>query len=510
MQWLQMCGSLLLVVGVSGCMVGPNYRPPSVPVPDAWSEAPSQAAARTAATAQWWTTFQDPLLESLIARAVQANWDLRTAEARVREARALRGVAVGELGPTINVSGSYTRQRFSENAATLPSGTGSSSAPSGGISSFTPEQNLFQTGFDARWEIDLFGGVRRSIEAASADLAASQEGLRDTLVSVLAEVARNYVEVRGFQRRLAIAQENIKAQQDTLEITRARFDAGLTSELDVTQAASQLATTQSQLPSLETSVKQGMHRLGVLTRQAPGALLAELSTATAIPTAPSEVLVGLPAELLRRRPDVRQAERQLAAATARIGVATADLYPKLSLTGALGLESVKLADLAQGASRFWSVGPTLSWPIFDAGRIRANIAVQDARTEQQLSMYEQTVLKALEDVENALVAYSREQMRRVKLADAVVANQQAVALANELYRTGLGTFLNVLDSQRALFASQSDLAQSEATISTDMVALYKALGGGWETLAPTPEGPNTQAIAYEKASGENMSSGRKQ
>jgi len=264
--------------------------------------------------------------------------------------------------------------------------------------------------------------VRRSIEAASADLAASQEGLRDTLVSVLAEVARNYVEVRGFQRRLAIAQENIKAQQDTLEITRARFDAGLTSELDVTQAASQLATTQSQLPSLETSVKQGMHRLGVLTGQAPGALLAELSTAAPIPTAPPEVLVGLPAELLRRRPDVRQAERQLAAATARVGVATADLYPKLSLTGALGLESVKLADLAQGASRFWSVGPTLSWPIFDAGRIRANIAVQDARTEQQLSTYEQTVLTALEEVENALVAYSREQTRRVQLADAVAAD----------------------------------------------------------------------------------------
>jgi len=231
---------------------------------------------REAVTAQWWTTFKDPLLDSLIARVVQANRDLRTAEARVREARALRGVAVGGLGPTINVSGSYTRQRFSENALTLPSGTGSNSTSSGGVSSFKPEQDLFQTGFDARWEIDLFGGVRRSIEAASADLAASQEGLRDTLVSVLAEVVRNYVEVRGLQRRLAIAQENIKAQQDTLAITRARFDAGLTNELDVTQAASQLATTQAQIPSLETSLKQGIHRLGVLIGQAPGALLAEL------------------------------------------------------------------------------------------------------------------------------------------------------------------------------------------------------------------------------------------
>jgi NodT family efflux transporter outer membrane factor (OMF) lipoprotein len=214
------------------------------------------------------------------------------------------------------------------------------------------------------------------------------------------------------------------------------------------------------------------------------------------------VPVGLPSDLLRRRPDVRRAERQLAAATARIGVAVADLFPKLSLTGSLGLQSVNLADLPQGASRFWSIGPTLSWPIFDAGRIRANIAVQDARTEQQLSTYEQAVLKALEDVENALVAYSREQMRRVKLADAVAANQQAVALANELYRTGLGTFLNVLDSQRALFASQSDLAQSEATIATDIVALYKALGGGWETFVPTPEDQNTRAVASEKVRGD--------
>jgi multidrug efflux system outer membrane protein len=278
MQWLQMCGALLLVAGVSGCTVGPHYRPPSVPVPEAWSAASTQEA-REAVTAQWWTTFQDPLLESLIARAVQANRDLRTAAARVREARALRGLAAGALGPTITVSGSYTRQRVSEHALTQPSATGSSGTPGGGTPSSTPEQDLFQTGFDARWEIDLFGGVRRSIEAANADLTASQDGLRDTLVSVLAEVARNYVEVRGFQRRLAIAQENITSQRDTLEITRARFDAGLTNELDVMQAASQLATTQSQLPSLETSVQQGMHRLGVLTGQAPGALLAELSTA---------------------------------------------------------------------------------------------------------------------------------------------------------------------------------------------------------------------------------------
>jgi NodT family efflux transporter outer membrane factor (OMF) lipoprotein len=334
-------------------MVGPNYRASQAPVPATWSEAqPAGAEAREAEIAQWWTTFKDPMLESLVARAVQSNWDLRTAAGRLREARALRGVAAADLWPTINTSGSYTRQRASENAIPLSLGAPSSGAP-GGSTSFLQglklEQDLFQTGFDASWEIDLFGGVRRSIEAADADLAASQEALRDTLVSLLAEVARNYVEVRGLQRRLAIAQENLPSQLDTLALTRARFDAGLTSELDVAQAASQLATTQSQIPPLETSLKQGIHRLGVLIGQAPGALLTELSTSAPIPMGPSEVPMGLPAELLRRRPDLRQAERQLAAATARIGVAVADLYPKLSLTGSLGLESLKLADLAQGA-----------------------------------------------------------------------------------------------------------------------------------------------------------------
>lgn len=427
------------------------------------------------------------MLESLIARAVQSNWDLRTAEGRVREARALRGVAGADLWPAIDVSGSYTRQRASENAIPLALGGvggSTSGAPAPFLRGLKLDQDLFQTGFDASWEVDLFGGVRRAIEAADADLAASQDNLRDALVSLLAEVARNYVEVRRFQRRLAVAQENLKAQQDTLELTQARFHAGLTSELDVEQAASQLATTRSQIPPLETSLKQGIHRLGVLLGQAPGALLEELSTAAPIPTPPPEVPVGLPAELLRRRPDIRRAERQLAAATACIGVAEADLYPKLSLTGSIGLESLQLADLPKGASRFWAVGPTLSWPIFDAGRIRANMAVQDARTDQQFSAYRQTVLTALEDVENALVAYGREQTRRTQLAEAVEANRRAVGLATDLYRAGLGTFLNVLDAQRALFASQSDLAQSEAAVSTDVAALYKALGGGWETLAP--------------------------
>jgi multidrug efflux system outer membrane protein len=482
MRTSHLTGGLLLLMGVVGCTVGPNYRRPDVQVPATWS-AGSDADVTTQPRniTRWWKTFNDPELDGLIERAVQSNLDLRLAEARLREARALRGITASDQWPTINISGAYTRNRQSENVSPAQVGSLNGSSPTGAAPSGTLEQDLFQTGFDASWEIDLFGGVRRSIEAADADVAASVEDLRDVLVTLLSEVARNYVEVRGFQRRIDIAADNIRSQQETLELTQARFDAGLTSQLDVVQAASQLATTQSQVPTLDAALKQGIHRLSVLLGLAPGALLSELSRASPIPPVPPEVPAGLPADLLRRRPDMRRAERQVAAATARIGVAVADLFPKLSLTGTLGLQSNLLADLPLGSSRFWSVGPTLSWPIFDAGRIRANIQVQNAREEQRLTQYEQVVLTALEDVENALVAYSREQTRGSILAEAVEANQRAVELANELYIRGLGDFLNVLESQRSLFASQRDFAQSEVTMSSNLVALYKALGGGWQS-----------------------------
>jgi outer membrane protein, multidrug efflux system len=475
-------GGLLLLLGIVGCTVGPNYRRPDVQVPATWSASANDGVTtQSREIARWWKTFNDPELDGLIERAVQSNLDLRLAAARLREARALRGVAASDQWPTINISGTYTRNRQSEHVLPAQGGALNGSSATGAVPSGTLEQDLFQAGFDASWEIDLFGGVRRAIEAADADVAASVEDLRDVLVTLLSEVARNYVEVRGFQRRIDIAADNIRSQQETLELTQSRFDAGLTSQLDVVQAASQLATTQAQVPTLDTVLKQGIHRLSVLLGLAPGALLSELSQESPIPPVPPEVPAGLPADLLRRRPDVRRAERQVAAATARIGVAVADLFPKLSLTGTLGLQSNLLADLPFGSSRFWSVGPTLSWPIFDAGRIRANIQVQNAREEQRLTQYEQVVLTSLEDVENALVAYSREQTRGSRLAEAVEANQRAVELANELYIRGLGDFLNVLESQRSLFASQSDFAQSEVTMSANVVALYKALGGGWQS-----------------------------
>jgi NodT family efflux transporter outer membrane factor (OMF) lipoprotein len=341
--------------------------------------------------------------------------------------------------------------------------------------------DLFQTNFDSAWELDFFGRVRRSVEAAEADIAAAEENQRDILVTLVAEVARNYAELRGVQSQLVVTRNNIQAQQESVEITNVRFQSGLTTGLDVAQAEAQLATTLSQVSTLESARQQSMHRLGVLLGQLPETLIDELAPEKRIPLAPPEITVGLPSELLRRRPDVRRAEREVAAATARVGVATADLFPRFIFSAnIIGLRSTDITDLALASSRFWLVGPTVSWPLFDAGRIRANIEVQNAREEQAFVRYEQTVLTAVEEVENALVSYTQEQMRHRTLTAAVEANRRSVALANEQYTRGLGDFLNVLVAQRALYNAEDQVVQSERTIVSNLIALYKALGGGWE------------------------------
>jgi NodT family efflux transporter outer membrane factor (OMF) lipoprotein len=345
------------------------------------------------------------------------------------------------------------------------------------------ENNVYQAGFDASWEIDVFGGKRRATEAAKAEVSAAEFGRRDTLVTLLAEVARNYVEGRGYQRRLAITKQNIAAQEDDLGITRDRFKHGLSSDLDVQQAATLLSTTRADVPTLEDSLQESVHALGVLLGQSPGALLVELSIVAPIPAAPPEVPVGLPSELILRRPDVQQAERQLAAATAQIGVATADLFPKFSLTGVAGWESVSASDWFAGASKMWSLGPTVQWNIFDAGRIRANIKVQNARQEQALANYEKTMLTSFQDVENALVAYAKEQVRRRALEAAVESSRESLRLADQLYVNGLTNFINVLDAERSLYQAQDALVQSDRAVILNLIKLYKALGGGWSMAA---------------------------
>jgi len=414
----------------------------------------------------------------LIERAARSNLDLRIAQSRVREARAQYRIASANLWPTVGGSSSYARQKESKNQPVL------GSIPLPGNIPF--QNNVYQAGFDASWELDVFGGKRRAVESASAQVAATEFNQRDVLVILLGDVARNYVELRGDQQRLAIARENIKAQEEVLSITRDRFEHGLTSDLDVEQAATLLNSTRAEVPTLETSIENFVHRIGVLLGLQPGALATELSSEAAIPVAPPTVPVGLPSDLLLRRPDVRQAERQLASATANIGVAKADLFPKFSLTGVAGFQSVSASDWFTAGSRFWSVGPTVTWKIFDAGQIRANVRVQNARQEQALAAYEQTTLTAFEDVENSLVAYAKEQTRRRSLADAVTSSQNSLDLSKKLYTNGLTDFVNVLDAERSLYQAQDALVQSDRNVSTDVVSLYKSLGGGWENLASSP------------------------
>jgi NodT family efflux transporter outer membrane factor (OMF) lipoprotein len=468
---------VFLILQLVGCTVGPDYRRPDVPVPAAWRQAEQPGVSPgVKVVTEWWQTFQDPVLERLVQRAVAANLDLKVATARVREARALRGITAADQVPAVNASGTAARVRDSEHTLPRPPG-------------FDFEHDFFLVGLDASWELDFWGRVRRAVEAADATVEAAEDARRDVLVILLAEVARNLMEVRGAEQRRLIAQHNIQTQQDTVELTRVRFEAGLGTEVDVAQARTLLATTQAQVPSLEAARDAAIHRLGVLIGEPPGTLLDELREPKGIPPGPRAVPVGLPSDLLRRRADIRRAERELAAATAQIGVATADLFPRFTLTGTLGLAATDAGDVFTGASRFWALGPQVVWPLFAGGRIRANIRVQEARQDAALARYEQAVLAALEDTETALVQYGQEQARREALARAVDASQLAVRLSQELYTRGLQDFLTVLDSQRALYSVEDQLVQSDQAVSQNLIALYKALGGGWEmeaNLEPRP------------------------
>ena len=474
------CLGVVVAGGMSsGCMVGPDFVRPTPEVPERFAEAPRHDVP-AGAPSRWWAAFGDPELDALIDRAVAANLDLAIAESRIREARAARRIAAAPLFPGLDGGAGLSRAWQSENAGFVGGG------PIGDVGGqpFT----LYDVGFDASWEIDVFGGTRRAVEAADADVAASVEQRNDVLLTLIGEVARNYVELRGYQRELEVAQGNVATQEDTLTLTRARYQGGLASDLDVARAEAQVRTTAARLPALDTSIRQSVHRLSVLLGDTPGTLLAELTPPAPIPAAPPGLPDGLPSDIVRRRPDVRRAEREIAATTARIGVATSDLYPRFYLTGAAGLQSLEAKDLFAGASKYWSVGPTIQWPVFQGGRIVGNIAVQEERQQQALLGWRQTILDALEEAENAIVAYTRERDRRATLAAAVDANQRAVDLAQSLYTRGLTDFLDVLQAQGSLFLTQTELARSDASVSSSLVALNKALGGGWETYLPAPDG----------------------
>lgn len=440
---------------LAACAVGPDYRRPDLGPPAAWSGAEPAAQVDPSLTlAAWWERFEDPLLTSLVERAVRANLDVSIASARVREVEALQGVAGADRWPALDAGGDAR------------GGTGRDNSEVLGVLA------LF-------YEIDVFGRVRRSIEAAEADRDAALEDRRAVLLAVVTDVATSYIQLRGLQHGLATVSGNLAAQRETLDLTEAQQRVGLASDLDVDRARALAANTAAVLPPLEASVSATEHRIAVLLGEPPAALAGELEAQAPIPAAPAEVLVGVPADLLRRRPDVGRAERELAAATARIGEAKAELYPRFTLVGSLGLRSEDVAEIV-GGSGFGSLGPSVEWPVFAGGRILSNVEAQDAREEQARARYELALLRALEEVESALVRHAREQVRRRELRSAVDAQREATELARRLYFNGLAPFLEVLDAERSLLVSESLLAESETIVSTSLVALYAALGGGWE------------------------------
>ncbi len=485
----------------TGCTVGPDFQRPKPSLPASWlDQAPpaageagqaSQAAAEPIA-ADWWGAFNDRELTSLENRVADANLDVRTATIRLAESRALRQITSAAEFPQVNGNAMYQRLKPSEKGIFSLFGGGAAGGIAGptGIpaaGSSLQSLDLWQYGFDAQWELDLWGQVRRSIEAADAQIEGSAEARRDALLSVLAEVARDYLQLRGIQTLLRISQENLDTAKDSLALTEKRAADGLSSRLDVATAAAQVATTESTIPPLQQSETQTVNRLSFLLGQPPGSLAAELATPHPVPPPPPRVPVGLPAELARRRPDIRQAEALLHAQTAEIGVAVASFYPNVTLNAMFDLQALKFANLGNWQSRTATLGPTLSLPIFNGGQLTGNLQLTEARQQEAAVAYQRTVLSAWEEVVDALVAYDAEQRRRERVSRAVEENRQALRLAREQYRQGLVSFLQVLTVEQQLLATEQQEADSTTTVSTNLVALYKALGGGWETSFPTKE-----------------------
>jgi len=448
--------------------VGPDYVRPDLPVPDGWQGTAGSAAPAPAgedAVTDWWQVFDDPILDDLVARAVAENLDLKSALSTVRQARISRGIAGADRSPSVNASGSV-RRTYREDAA----------------GDFSPTDS-YSLGLDASWELDIFGGIRRTLEASDADLAATEASYRDALVTLLAEVAVTYVELRSYQKRYEVAEANLEFQNETWEITRWRHEAGLSTALDVERAKTNLEQTRAEIPALRAGIDQTLNALSVLVGGIPGTLDNELGQYRSLPAPPDTIALGIPADLLRRRPDLRRAEMDLAAQTARIGVAKSNLYPSFSLSGSVGLDALSAGDLLNANSVGAGIGGIMSWPIYKAGAIIRNIELQWEIQEQKLIAYRKALLVALEDVENGLTAYASEQERRKSLLSAYQSAELAVEISRVQYTSGLVDFTTVLDSERTLLSLQTQLVQSDAQVIMNLISLYKAMGGGWESIS---------------------------
>ena len=464
---------------IAGCKaVGPDYVAPKPSVPASFAEVPGstlrQASEAPFIDDAWWKNFADTTLDTLIAQALKSAPDLAEAEARVREARALRGFAGAGRYPIADANGEYVRNLGSGN---VPTGV-----PPGGLGPGI-RSNLYQAGFDASWEIDIFGGIRRAIEAANANYQAVAEDRADVTLMLLAEVARDYIELRGAQRRIEVAQKNLAIDRDLRALTQSLLTAGLAPRQDVLRAEAQVRDIEAAIPGFETDERASAYRIAALIGRPFAEVSAELFLPSPIPQSVAEVPVGLPSELLKRRPDVRAAERRIAAANARIGIAQADLYPHFSLIGVAGLETLSFSSFGNASSAYYQIGPGVTWHIFDAGRIRFQVRAESARTAAATAAYERSVLDAFRDVETALVSYANAKVRSDELAAESAADAEATEIAKLLYARGVESFLPVLDAERSLYAADDALAQSERDSALALVALYKSLAGGWQTAS---------------------------
>lgn len=495
---------------LGGCTVGPDFERPQLWSPASWFGARPRPARLEAimpvaepVDAEWWARFNDPVLTGLVRRVASGNLEVRTAAVRLAQSRAQRGIAGADQFAQLNGNTSYTRQRQSKQGviSLLGGGAGGSGSASpgaqanglGGRQGGVPSSagigafDLFQGGFDASWELDLWGRVRRSIESADAALEASTEAQRAQLLSSIAEVARDYVQLRGTQETLRITRANLSAARESVQLTSERARGGLATDLDVANARAQLESTAATIPQLEQQEAQSINAIGLLLGMPPAALQAELSPRKPVPPVPPRVPVGLPSELARRRPDIRQAEAQLHSATADIGMAKADFYPKLTLSGSVALQALQVRNLGFSAGTY-SYGPSLTIPLFEGGRLRGTLQLREAQQQEAAVNYQRTVLQAFTDVDNALIAFAAEQRRRNSLVEQVAQSRRAFNLAQSQYRQGISDFLQVLTAQRTVLSAEQQLSDSTATVSANLVSLYKALGGGWEADLPV-EGP---------------------
>ncbi len=501
--------ALLMLPLLAGCTLGPDFQQPSPWSPASWfgrRQPPAMVVSTPTASVpvaepinpRWWESFNDPELSHLVTRAAESNLDVKAATARLAQSRAQLRVAGADLYPQANGNASYTReQQSSKGVISLLGGSSGQTSQSNGLggrqggvpaSSATsvPAFDLWQYGFDASWELDLWGRVHRSIESANATLEASLNARRDTMLSTLAEVARDYMQLRGAQETLRITHENLDSAQQSVGLTQERARAGLSTELDVANAQSQADSIAAGIPQLEQQQAQLINAIGLLVGEYPGALEAELVPPTGVPEVPALVPVGLPSELARRRPDIRQMEAQLHAATASIGAAKADFFPKITLSGSAGFQALQFKDLGNWGAGTYSFGPSISIPIFEGGRLLGTLALREAQQQEAAMIYQRTVLAAFRDVDDAITAYRAEQRRHNRLAASADSARRALDLANIRYKQGLSDYLEVLTAQRTLLGVQQQLANSTATIGGNLVALYKALGGGWEMADREP------------------------